>query len=66
MTKHNKLSARIAQMTTEMIKNTLHTMNLKPVQNWTDDELLVENALILELCNRNEDEWVLAFENQIG
>jgi len=66
MTKQNKLNERVAQMETEQIKNTLQVMNLKPVQNWTDDELLVENALILELCNRNEDEWVLAFENQIG
>lgn len=66
MTKQNALQARIAQMETAEIKRTLQTMNLKPSAKWTQDELMVETALIFALYNRDEDQWVEEYENQMN
>lgn len=53
-------------METEQIKRTLQTMNLKPSAKWTQDELMVETALIFALYNRDEDQWVEEYENQMN
>lgn len=58
----NKLETRIKLMKTSQIKETLSTMNEKPSERWSDDEMTVENALIWELLDRNEDAFVAGYE----
>lgn len=58
----NKLETRIKLMKTSQIKETLSTMNEKPSERWSEDEMTVENALIWELLDRNEDAFVAGYE----
>jgi len=66
MTAQRKLQERIAQMTTKQIKDALDMMNGVPSQMWSQEDLIVETALIFALYNRDEDQWVEAYENRMN
>ena len=57
---------RIATMPTSLLKETLEMMNKVPSPMWSEEDLIVETALIFALLNRDEDQWVEEYENRMN
>jgi anti-sigma regulatory factor (Ser/Thr protein kinase) len=62
---NNVLTQRIEQMTTKQINDSLKVMNRKPSQQWTEEEMMVENAFIWVLLKRGMDDMVMQYEASI-
>jgi len=62
---NNVLTQRIEQMTTKQINDSLKVMNRKPSSQWTEEEMMVENAFIWVLLKRGMDDMVMQYEASI-
>lgn len=60
------MQMRIATMPTSLLKETLEMMNKVPSPMWSEEDLIVETALIFALLNRDEDQWVEEYENRMN